>query len=212
MLKFHEEVKNVMLEFLKREGYYNTKDIMNWIDCRVLLKILTKEKLTLGVLVNDIKSKFTSEEFAQYCVRELGRNPQGNTELSIENIIILLRKLGMNVEKNREEYAGKVKELYELLLKACDGNREAYDKFIEKHRFYIYDKKGGKRKRYIPLGILLLLTADRENFFGMRQCGNIGAETRNIPWMKAKFLISDIKDEIGWKIGAKKEEKTQVNL
>ncbi|MBR8702073.1 MULTISPECIES: nucleotide exchange factor GrpE [unclassified Fusobacterium] len=210
MLKYENLIKTLIVDYLKKEDLYGKKDIDNWIMDNIITQVLFSNTQGIQGFLNSTERKFSKVEtgyFIQKYLRHIGKK-----EFDIEHVIALLRKFGMNNEERRNQYREKVHALCELLLKAFDGDVEAYKEFVNKYTEELYEHNIEKRyyRRHIPVGILLYLSGDRNNPLNIDK--NLAMEIKNIPSMKANSLITDIKNEIGYDLGLRKRKKDSNDL
>ena len=210
MLKYENLIKTLIVDYLKKEELYGKKDIDNWIMDNIITQVLFSNTQGIQGFLNSTERKFSKVEtgyFIQKYLRHIGKK-----EFDIEHVIALLRKFGMNNEERRNQYREKVHALCELLLKAFDGDVEAYKEFVNKYTEELYEHNIEKRyyRRHIPVGILLYLSGDRNNPLNIDK--NLAMEIKNIPSMKANSLITDIKNEIGYDLGLRKRKKDSNDL
>ena len=210
MLKYENLIKTLIVDYLKKEDLYGKKDIDNWIMDNIITQVLFSNTQGIQGFLTSTERKFSKVEtgyFIQKYLRHIGKK-----EFDIEHVIALLRKFGMNNEERRNQYREKVHALCELLLKAFDGDVEAYKEFVNKYTEELYEHNIEKRyyRRHIPVGILLYLSGDRNNPLNIDK--NLAMEIKNIPSMKANSLITDIKNEIGYDLGLRKRKKDSNDL
>lgn len=210
MLKYENLIKTLIVDYLKKEELYGKKDIDNWIMDNIITQVLFSNTQGIQGFLNSTERKFSKVEtgyFIQKYLRYVDKK-----EFDIEHVIALLRKFGMNNEERRNQYREKVHALCELLLKAFDGDVEAYKEFVNKYTEELYEHNIEKRyyRRHIPVGILLYLSGDRNNPLNIDK--NLAMEIKNIPSMKANSLITDIKNEIGYDLGLRKRKKDSNDL
>ena len=210
MLKYENLIKTLIVDYLKKEDLYGKKDIDNWIMDNIITQVLFSNTQGIQGFLNSTERKFSKVEtgyFIQKYLRHIGKK-----EFDIEHVIALLRKFGMNNEERRNQYREKVHALCELLLKAFDGDVEAYKEFVNKYTEELYEHNIEKKyyRRHIPVGILLYLSGDRNNPLNIDK--NLAMEIKNIPSMKANSLITDIKNEIGYDLGLRKRKKDSNDL
>lgn len=210
MLKYENLIKTLIVDYLKKEELYGKKDIDNWIMDNIITQVLFSNTQGIQGFLNSTERKFSKVEtgyFIQKYLRHIDKK-----EFDIEHVIALLRKFGMNNEERRNQYREKVHALCELLLKAFDGDVEAYKEFVNKYTEELYEHNIEKRyyRRHIPVGILLYLSGDRNNPLNIDK--NLAMEIKNIPSMKANSLITDIKNEIGYDLGLRKRKKDSNDL
>lgn len=210
MLKYENLIKTLIVDYLKKEELYGKKDIDNWIMDNIITQVLFSNTQGIQGFLTSTERKFSKVEtgyFIQKYLRYVDKK-----EFDIEHVIALLRKFGMNNEERRNQYREKVHALCELLLKAFDGDVEAYKEFVNKYTEELYEHNIEKRyyRRHIPVGILLYLSGDRNNPLNIDK--NLAMEIKNIPSMKANSLITDIKNEIGYDLGLRKRKKDSNDL
>lgn len=213
MLKFSENMENIIKENLKKKDLLDKKDIISWITNRYLTLVLELEFFSNNKAANIINRAFSSEELKSYC--ELYLKKEKVIEFTSEYIRYISLKTGLNTEERREKYKLEVKELVELILKGISGDIGAYKEFNKKYEEYTYERENSDLddvvlRRFIPLGIVISLNRNQDNILKL---GNIEKEAvKNLRPFHARYIISDFKYEFGCLLGLRRRRKDTAEL
>lgn len=213
MLKFSENMENIIKENLKKKDLLDKKDIISWITNRYLTLVLELEFFSNNKAANIINRAFSSEELKSYC--ELYLKKEKVAEFTPEYIRYISLKTGLNTEERREKYKLEVKELVELILKGISGDIGAYKEFNKKYEEYTYERENSNLddvvlRRFIPLGIVISLNRNQDNILKL---GNIEKEAvKNLRPFHARYIISDFKYEFGCLLGLRRRRKDTAEL
>lgn len=211
MLKFEKEVKEAIKNKLEKEGMFNEKNITNWVTNRYLTLVLELDKIFDEKVLAILTKSFSMEELETYSKEYLQYT--WKYEIDREFVHILSRKTGLNNDERKNEYKTKVRELVQFILNAINGDKQAYQKFIEKYDKYVFDKSERENlglKKFIPIGILICLSRNQDNPLNFSNMEKVGI--KNIDKRVAKFIISDIRSEVGCLLGLRKRKKDATEL
>lgn len=213
MLKFAENMGNIMNENLKKKDLLEKKDIISWITNRYITLVLELEIFSNNKVANILNRSFSSEELGSYC--ELYLKKKKVDEFNPEYVRYISLKTGLNTEERREKYRLEVKELVELILKGINGDIEAYKQFNSKYEEYTYDRTSSNLndavlRRFIPLGIVISLSRNQKNPLKLESNEKEGV--KNLRAVYARYIISDFKYELGCLFGIRKRRKDTAEL
>lgn len=210
MLKFEKEVKERIENKLEKEGMFD-KNIINWITNRYLTLVLELDKIFDEKVLAILTKSFSMEELEKYSKEYLQYS--WKYEIDREFAHILSRKTGLNNEERKNEYKTKVRELVQLILNAINGDKQAYQEFVEKYDKYVFDKSESENlglKKFIPLGILICLSRNQDNPLNFSNIEKFAM--KNVDRRTATFVVSDIRSEVGCLLGLRKRKKDATEL
>ena len=215
MLKFQNEVRNMVLDFLKREKLEDARDDNTLILYRVLRKVLTTDDFDESYLASHLRRKYSKEQLGDFFAKVVLREPGKAEPLYVDAHYArrILGKVGLNQPEKRVFYRGAVEDIFDSMIALCNGNPEEYKEVTEKYDKYVRNNHvPGMRSlsRFIPLGVLIMLLNNDNNYLDISY--KVKGQTKCIPWQKAKYLIFDIKNELGYELGAKKRRKDTSEL
>lgn len=213
MLKFSENLEGIINENLKKKDLIGKKDIITWITNRYLTLVLELEFFANNRAAKILNRYFSSEELKYYC--EIYLKKKAVEEFDSEYVRYISLKTGLNTEERREKYKAEVKELVDLILKVMSGDKEAYREFNKKYEEYTSGRENPNvddvvLKRFIPLGIVLSLSRNRDNVLNFKN--DEKTAIKNIRPYHARYIISDFKYEFGCLLGLRKRRKDTTEL
>ena len=210
MLKFEKEVKEAIKNKLEKEGMFDKK-IINWVTNKFLTLVLELDVTSDGRVLAILTKSFSMEELEKYSKEYLQYS--WKYEIDREFAHILSRKTGLNNEERKNEYKTKVRELVQLILNAINGDKQAYQEFVEKYDKYVFDKSESENlglKKFIPLGILICLSRNQDNPLNFSNIEKFAM--KNVDRRTATFVVSDIRSEVGCLLGLRKRKKDATEL
>ena len=210
MLKYNNEVRKVIESRFEND---NKRDnVFNLIDNNFLIQILTLENQSFSTHLKLLTRKFKPEELIKY--REvILKNEVFSNETIIfdkEHIILMMRKFGLNSQERRDEYINKSNELFKLLLEMCNGSKESYFEFCKKYEEYVFLRKEGenfKLKKFIPLGLILRLVGEKENY--LEADITLRKKIKFLRSYEANDIVTKIKYEVADILAIKSRRKTK---
>lgn len=205
-MRFEKEVKDIIYRNIQKEEYRDERNSLNKITNRLFVLILELDSPNFSTYIRILSKSFSENEFKKY--KEIILKSSSNEEFGNSEVVAMLRKFGINSDERRESYKKQVLELKELLLKLCDGDKEAFHEFNIKYKKYIYENQT-YFSRYIPQGLILSFSRERENLLNIDE--EIKKKLRRIDSYKAKVLISDILAEIGYLLGLRRKSNKDAS-
>lgn len=208
MLKFGENIKNVITTDLEKNGLTNGKEIQNWITNKYLTLVIELSSLSDSRVQGILNKNFNDEELKLYSKNYLDREMVNGFER--EQVRRISQKTGVNNDERKSEYKRRVKELTELVLKMIDGDIEAYKEFLKKYEEYAFDKEEIKNKgmqKFIPMGIMISLSRNQENPLNLKNIDKM-----NLNYITARHMVSNIRYEVGCLLGLRKRRKDTTEL
>lgn len=211
MLKFGENIKNVITTDLEKNGLTNGKEIQNWITNKYLTLVIELSSLSDSRVQGILNKNFNDEELKLYSKNYLDREMVNGFER--EQVRRISQKTGVNNDERKSEYKRRVKELTELVLKMIDGDIEAYKEFLKKYEEYAFDKEEIKNKgmqKFIPMGIMISLSRNQENPLNLKNIDKMNL--KNLNYITARHMVSNIRYEVGCLLGLRKRRKDTTEL
>ena len=211
MLKFGENIKNVITTDLEKNGLTNGKEIQNWITNKYLTLVIELSSLSDSRVQGILNKNFNDGELKLYSKNYLDREMVNGFER--EQVRRISQKTGVNNDERKSEYKRRVKELTELVLKMIDGDIEAYKEFLKKYEEYAFDKEEIKNKgmqKFIPMGIMISLSRNQENPLNLKNIDKMNL--KNLNYITARHMVSNIRYEVGCLLGLRKRRKDTTEL
>lgn len=211
MLKYSDEIKNVITDDLKKNGLTNVKEISNWITNKYLTLVLELDTLSDSRVQGILNKNFNDEELKLYSKNYLDREMINGFER--EQVRRISQKTGVNTDERKQEYKRRVKELVQLVMKMIDGDITAYKEFLEKYDSYAFNREEIQNKgmqKFIPIGIMISLSRDQENPLNLANIDK--TNLRNLNYLTARHMVSNIRYEIGCLLGLRKRRKDTAEL
>lgn len=211
MLKYSDEIKNVITDDLKKNGLTNVKEISNWITNKYLTLVLELDTLSDSRVQGILNKNFNDEELKLYSKNYLDREMINGFER--EQVRRISQKTGVNTDERKQEYKRRVKELVQLVMKMIDGDITAYKEFLEKYDNYAFNREEIQNKgmqKFIPIGIMISLSRDQENPLNLANIDK--TNLRNLNYLTARHMVSNIRYEIGCLLGLRRRRKDTAEL
>lgn len=211
MLKYGENIRNVIVTDLEKNGLTNVKEIQHWITNKYLTLVLELEVLSDSRVQGILNKNFTDEELKLYSKNYLDREMINGFER--EQVRRISQKTGVNTDERKKEYKKRVKELVQLSLNMINGDIEAYKEFLEKYEKYAFDRDEVANKgmqKFIPLGIMISLSRNQENPLKLENIDKMNL--KNLSYITARHMVSDIRYEIGCLLGLRKRRQDTTEL
>lgn len=211
MLKYSKEVRGVIVENLQKNGLTTTKEIQNWITNKYLTLVLELDNLSDSRVQGILNKNFNDEELKLYSKTYLDRDMVNGFER--EQVRRISQKTGVNTDERKQEYKRRVKELVELFLKMVDGDVESYQEFLVKYDKYAFDRSETENigmKKFIPLGIMIAVSRNKENPLQLENLDKMNM--KNLNYLTARHTVSDIRYEVGCLLGLRKRRKDTTEL
>lgn len=211
MLKYGENIRNVIVTDLEKNGLTNVKEIQHWITNKYLTLVLELEVLSDSRVQGILNKNFTDEELKLYSKNYLDREMINGFER--EQVRRISQKTGVNTDERKKEYKKRVKELVQLSLNMINGDIEAYKEFLEKYEKYAFDRDEVVNKgmqKFIPLGIMISLSRNQENPLKLENIDKMNL--KNLSYITARHIVSDIKYEMGCLLGLRKRRQDTTEL
>ena len=206
-----EEIKNVLRQDLEKHDLTNGRIIENQITNKYITLVLELNDLSDSRVQGILNRNFNDEELKVYSKDYLNREMTNG--FAREQIRRISQKTGVNTDERKKEYKRRVAELYQLILKMLNGNIEAYKEFLIKYEKYAFDKEEIQNKgmqKFIPLGIMITLSRDKENPLNLESIDK--KHLKNLNYLTARHIVSDIRYEIGCLLGLRKRRKDTTEL
>ena len=134
-MRFEKEVKDIIYRNIQKEDYRDERNSLNKITNRLFVLILELDSPNFSTYIRILSKSFSENEFKKY--KEIILKSSSNEEFGNSEVVAMLRKFGLNSDERRESYKKEVLVLKELLLKLCDGDKEAFHEFNIKYKKYI---------------------------------------------------------------------------
>lgn len=211
MLKYGENIRNVIVTDLEKNVLTNVKEIQHWITNKYLTLVLELEALSDSRVQGILNKNFTDEELKLYSKNYLDREMINGFER--EQVRRISQKTGVNTDERKKEYKKRVKELVQLSLSMINGDIEAYKKFLEKYEKYAFDRDEVVNKgmqKFIPLGIMISLSRNQENPLKLENIDKMNL--KNLSYITARHMVSDIRYEMGCLLGLRKRRQDTTEL
>lgn len=211
MLKYGENIRNVIVTDLEKNGLTNVKEIQHWITNKYLTLVLELEALSDSRVQGILNKNFTDEELKLYSKNYLDREMINGFER--EQVRRISQKTGVNTDERKKEYKKRVKELVQLSLNMINGDIEAYKEFLEKYEKYAFDRDEVANKgmqKFIPLGIMISLSRNQKNPLKLENIDKMNL--KNLSYITARHMVSDIKYEMGCLLGLRKRRQDTTEL
>lgn len=211
MLKYGENIRNVIVTDLEKNGLTNVKEIQHWITNKYLTLVLELEALSDSRVQGILNKNFTDEELKLYSKNYLDREMINGFER--EQVRRISQKTGVNTDERKKEYKKRVKELVQLSLNMINGDIEAYKEFLEKYEKYAFDRDEVANKgmqKFIPLGIMISLSRNQENPLKLENIDKMNL--KNLSYIAARHMVSDIRYEMGCLLGLRKRRQDTIEL
>lgn len=211
MLKYGENIRNVIVTDLEKNGLTNVKEIQHWITNKYLTLVLELEALSDSRVQGILNKNFTDEELKLYSKNYLDREMINGFER--EQVRRISQKTGVNTDERKKEYKKRVKELVQLSLNMINGDIEAYKEFLEKYEKYAFDRDEVANKgmqKFIPLGIMISLSRNQENPLKLENIDKMNL--KNLSYITARHMVSDIRYEMGCLLGLRKRRQDTTEL
>lgn len=211
MLKYGENIRNVIVTDLEKNGLTNVKEIQHWITNKYLTLVLELEALSDSRVQGILNKNFTDEELKLYSKNYLDREMINGFER--EQVRRISQKTGVNTDERKKEYKKRVKELVQLSLNMVNGDIEAYKEFLEKYEKYAFDRDEVANKgmqKFIPLGIMISLSRNQENPLKLENIDKMNL--KNLSYITARHMVSDIRYEMGCLLGLRKRRQDTIEL
>ena len=206
-----EEIKNVLRQDLEKYDLTNGRIIENQITNKYITLVLELNDLSDSRVQGILNRNFNDEELKVYSKDYLNREMTNG--FAREQIRRISQKTGVNTDERKKEYKRRVAELYQLILKMLNGNIEAYKEFLIKYEKYAFDKEEIQNKgmqKFIPLGIMITLSRDKENPLNLESIDK--KHLKNLNYLTARHIVSDIRYEIGCLLVLRKRRKDTTEL
>ena len=210
MVKYGNQVRKIVENHFETEG--RRDNIFDLIENNFIIQILTLERPSFLTYIKLITRKFKDDELRKYRQIVLKNEvfPNEVTSFEQEHLILMMRRFGINSQERRDEYKDKSNELFKLFIEMCDGSREAYFEFCKKYEEYVFSKKEGdnyKLKLYIPLGLVLRIVGEKENYLNSET--ELRKKIKFLKRYEANGIITDIKYEVANLLGIRKRKNTK---
>ncbi len=205
-MRFEKEVKDIIYRNIQKEDYNDERNDLNEISNRLIVLNLELEYPSMGIFIKILGQNFSESELEKY--KKIILRDDYNGVFGKFEIIKMLKKFGLNTDERKELYKKQVLELKELLLKLCDGDKEAFHEFNIKYKKYVYENEAYSCK-IIPQGIILAFSRERENLLKIDE--DTKKKLRRINSYKAKVLISDILAEVGYLLGLRRKSNKDAS-
>lgn len=208
MAKYGKEISEILEKKMKRTEFLEMhKKHLSLMSGKLIKMIINCESnISITRYAKTLEENFNEKQIKEYKknVYNLG-DSETKYLIDREQMLIILKKLGLNGIEKRNIYKERVKELYELFLKMCDGDKEAYFKFNEKYEEYVtlrFDRNTVRLGKYIPFGLFVSLTDENplnfESYFIK--------DLKLLKSYKANELIKEIMPEIEKLLGVKRKK------
>lgn len=163
-MKYEFELKNVTKRYIKNNKLEESKVGIDTKVYTVIVNLLLKDENTrMNTMIYTLNNLFAPEDIVKYRKKFL-REIIGETDekdFGIDQILKIQKHLGINTIERKQIFLDRTKELTDLFLQGCDGDKEKYLAFKEKYEEYIFNKNFENEnytlKKYLPFSMLNLL-------------------------------------------------------
>ena len=163
-MKYKFELKNVTKRYIKNNKLEESKIGINVRIYTMVVELLLKnEDIKTNILMYTLNNAFSPDEIMKFR-KKFFKEIIGETDkkdFGIDQILKIQKHLGINTIERKQIFLDRTKELTDLFLQGCDGDKEKYLAFKEKYEEYIFNKNFENEnytlKKYLPFSMLNLL-------------------------------------------------------
>ncbi|MGL6066316.1 MAG: hypothetical protein ACRC0R_04490 [Cetobacterium sp.] len=203
MLKFQKIIEKCLEQFIIRK---NLKEVTEYkIEYEFIRSILINGDTTFSRYASTLKESLSLEEVIVFQKEILKKTEEiRNKDIDKDDILFLLKKIGVNSQEKRNNYISQIKELGDLFIKMTDGDKDNYNLFYDKYQEYAFPKTN---KAYftknVPLGLIVYLFELTDNFKELKIKYPL-ISTMNKTY--SKYLITDFQQDIGVELGLRRKK------
>lgn len=204
-MKYEFELKRATKRYIENN---KLEEIKNGINVRVytlVVELLLKnEDIKTNILMYTLNNAFSQEEIIKFRKKFFKEiiSETDEKDFGIDQILKIQKHLGINTMERKHIFLERTRELTDLFLLGCNGDRDKYLEFKEKYEEYIFNKAFDSEnftlKKYLPFSMLNLLIINNE----------LGLNDKTIEILQ-KIKLEDVKYYIAI---LKKELDFQFNL
>ena len=163
-MKYESELRNVTKRYIKNNKLEESKIGINVRIYTMVVELLLKnEDIKTNILMYTLNNAFSPDEIMKFR-KKFFKEIIGETDekdFGIDQILKIQKHLGINTIERKQIFLDRTKELTDLFLQGCDGDKEKYLAFKEKYEEYIFNKNFENEnytlKKYLPFSMLNLL-------------------------------------------------------
>lgn len=203
MVKFQKNLEECLEQFTARKKWSNKTSFK--IEYEFVKSVLINGDNSFTKYALTLRENLSFEEIA-FFQQEILKKPEEVKSKFIDkdDILFLLKKMGINSQEKREKFISQVRELADLFLKMSNGDKESYKLFSEKYQEYAFPKTDESHfARSIPRGVIVYLFEMSEEFKVFKIKYPI---INTISVKYSKYLIDDFKYYLGVALGLRKKK------
>lgn len=203
MLKFQKSIEECLEQFTARKNWENMTVFK--IEYEFIKSILLNGDAAFTRYALTLKENLSFEEVVIFQKEILKKAEEIKSKyIDKDDVLFLLKRMGINSHDRREKYISQIKELADLFIKMADGDKESYNLFHEKYQEYAFPKTEETTfARSIPRGLIVYLFEITENFKELKiKYSFINMISMNY----SKYLITDFQRHIGVALGVRKKK------
>ena len=163
-VKYEFELKRATKRYIENNKLEEVKNGINVRIYTLVVELLLKnEDIKTNILMYTLNNAFSPEDIVKFR-KKFFKEIIGDTDekdFGIDQILKIQKHLGINTIERKQIFLDRTKELTDLFLQGCDGDKEKYLAFKEKYEEYIFNKNFENEnytlKKYLPFSMLNLL-------------------------------------------------------
>ena len=163
-MKYEFELKRATKRYIENNKLEEVKNGINVRIYTLVVELLLKnEDIKTNILMYTLNNAFSLEDIVKFR-KKFFKEIIGDTDekdFGIDQILKIQKHLGINTIERKQIFLDRTKELTDLFLQGCDGDKEKYLAFKEKYEEYIFNKNFENEnytlKKYLPFSMLNLL-------------------------------------------------------
>ena len=209
-MKYEFELKNVTKRYIKNNKLEESKVGIDTKVYTIIVNLLLKDENTrMNTMIYTLNNLFAPEDIVKYRKKFL-REIIGETEekeFSVDQIIKMKKYLGINTPERVNIFLNRTKELTELFLESCDGNKNKYLEFKAKYEDYAFNKdfdpENTYLKKMLPFSMLNLLFINNNLNFNDDTIGILS----KIKSEDVKYYIAVLKKELDFQFNLRSRKR-----
>ena len=209
-MKYEFELKRATKRYIENNKLEEVKNGINVRIYTLVVELLLKnEDIKTNILMYTLNNAFSLEDIVKFR-KKFFKEIIGDTDekdFGIDQILKIQKHLGINTIERKHIFLERTRELTDLFLQGCNGDKEKYLEFKEKYEEYIFNKtfdtENYTLKKYLPFSILNLLIINNDLGLNDRTIETL----RKIKLEDVKYYIAILKKELDFQFDMKKRRR-----
>lgn len=209
-VKYEFELKRATKRYIENNKLEEVKNGINVRIYTLVVELLLKnEDIKTNILMYTLNNAFSLEDIVKFR-KKFFKEIIGDTDekdFGIDQILKIQKHLGINTIERKHIFLERTRELTDLFLQGCNGDKEKYLEFKEKYEEYIFNKtfdtENYTLKKYLPFSILNLLIINNDLGLNDRTIETL----RKIKLEDVKYYIAILKKELDFQFDMKKRRR-----